>query len=659
MYINTLINNDNFLEDFYKFDVQDTGRPVVVSWNSTGLHTIAGPTPFVDISKSFNTNDAGIVESIVNTINLTGKIIKPNVDGFTNVVSGIKLMQNLFENCSVGSLEIKCNNNIIFNATGVIVKNLSFNKTENNWVKSADYNIDLEYKTIPSGANPIDSSVTDRSDSWTIEPLDDAVYTKFIKIVSQKSEYSNPNMLPRTPAIENPVPAQSLNPGPQASPENSIQIFNIPQYRISRRLSAKSIVTPSGGSGCLSGNNSVSRLLEKRSFLQAKAWVDKESALLFDGNKASGSLYFTDNPTFASLNGNTWLYNHARTTSIDVYNGSYEANDTWIAMPTGIPYIETFNIDASVDNENTKTVRVAGSIQGLVIMPLGNLSNASGTFPLSSGANASSGIKVDLSASLVDPLTGPTNYALPNISGSISKINTIQNSKYLNALSAWTKDIKPYLYRRACLAINSDDRSNPPVYESGKPPPNTIYTTEGLLNVNPISTSEGHDPIKGTISYSHEFNNKLQTISGVLSENIRISNTAPANSVQETQILGRALGPLLFSGGVTNPRKNISVEIVVPKATGIKATFQTDPSCPMYYKGFFWQTVDTLINGHAPFSSTRQLPFFGNPPPTGDQFGTVFKDSDSEDWNPTEGRYSRSVSWIYQHCTTSKFYLDH
>lgn len=676
MNISNLLNNETFEQDFYTFSSSPT-RPVVVKWGGSGIHEITGPTPFLDISKSFNNNEAGVLESIVHTINLNGKIYYTGIVGIGGVVSGIAKLENLFKGCPTSTLEIFCDNTLLWSATGVQVKGMSFNKTDDNWVKSADYSIDLEYKT--GATNDPDDQVEERNDSWSIEPLDDIIYTKFASFVSQKPEIHNPKMKPRAPSSSNPVPGQSVGGGAfgATNPENSIQFFSIPQFRISRRLSARGlpIPPPSGaGQACLDPKRAKAE--EKKFFLNAKTWVDKQSKLAFNGSMATGSIFFTTTPEAFDYKG-TWLYNHNRTINADVYNSSYEVNDTWIAMPTGISYIETFTIEASTDSNNTKTVRVAGNIQGLTITPKHISKADKGPFPSGTGSlsasnnsdGASGSMRLDLSYSMeTPPAVTIDQHKIPSLTqnqafgggGVDSNIDTIQSTKYLNAFEAWINDIKPYLYRRACLGINSYDREQPeppaPPQNPPKPPQNPVFLVENLLNVIPTSTSEGHDPLKGTISYSHEFDNKLLTISGVLSENINISNTAPAYSIQETQIIGRALGPILYAAGVTNPRKSINIDIVVPKGTGIKSQFMTEPTCPLYVSGYFWKTVDSLIEGHAPFTN-RTIALFDNA--KSQLYGTVFKDSDSEQWNPTEGRYSRNVSWIYQQCTTNKMYYDH
>lgn len=629
MNINNISNYNLSNNDFTSLSTPPSDRKVKIKWNNQEVHTITGPTPFVDISNTFEEDGAGIPSYILENITLSGKIVKQSGVGFTYVMSGISGLKSLFSGCSISNLEIFCDNALLFNASGVKVKDISFSKTEDNWVKSADYTISLENKRPIRDTD--DNWVEDKAESWSIEPLDEIVYTKLSKNVIGKPELYNPGLGKTPTAI-----------GGGLFGNSSLQISVVPQFRITRRLSAKGIPKPSPtGSGCSTNSKDILQ----SSVLNAKKWVDSQSFSIFNGN---GTITIPGSGSASP----TWLYNHTRTTSTDLYNSSYEVNDSWLAMPTGTAYIETFNIDASTDAENIKTVRVAGNIQGLVIMPQGLISSTSGI--LTSGTSSptstnASGLKIDLSNSLVSGISQ---------GGLQSTSTSTQGAKYINALQAWTGDIKPYLYRRACFAMRSEDRIYDPINSllPSAVPPNPIFTKEGLLNVNPVSTSEGHDPVKGTISYSYEYNNKLQILSGVLSENIRISNTAPADNIQEIQIIGRALGPLLFSAGRSNPRKSISVDITVPKPTGIKGMLMTDPSCPVYYSGFLWTSVNTLINGIEPFAN-KTTPFFDNA--TSQQFGTVFKDSDSEDWNPTDGRYSRTVSWVYQQCTTDRFYFDH
>lgn len=655
MNINNFINNDTFINDFYAFNAT-SNRPVEINWGGSGLGAIAGPTPFIDISKTFNATESGFVESVTHSITLSGKIFKPEKAtpasgvGIQNVTTAIQSLETLFKTCPINTLDVICGGVNVYSYSGAVVKNMSFSKSTDNWVQSADYTIDLEYKASVSG-DPAEQ-VESRSETWTIEPIDDALYTKFSNSVIQlRAETHNPNALAGG--------ARGAVGGGQIGGGNT-HFMNIPQFRVSRRLSAKGLNPPTGISACPNPADMLG--LQKSLFLKAKVWAENQANNPFQSSGIHFNIGNTpgSTPPAGGMANYTdpWLYNHVRSASADVYNGTYEINDTWIAMPTGIPYIETVSIDASTDEAGITSVRVNGNIQGLQIAGSNNRL-ASKDFPFPSGSGTGGNIGIQLKESTSSALSATPSYTN---AGGMSASLSMGNDRYNTAFSGWINDIKPFLYRRACMVTHSFEREPDAIPQENPNTKNPVYLKEVLLNVIPTSTSEGHDPLKGTISYSHEFNNKSQFIKGVLSENIRISNTAPANSVQETQILGRALGPLLFTAGTTNPRKSITVEIVVQRPTGLKATFQSDPDCPLYWQGYYWTTVDSLIQGHAPFATRSNIDILitnGQTAPREQTVGSVIKDSDSEDWNPYEGRYSRTVSWVYQQCTTDKFFLDH
>lgn len=653
------MNINNFLHDFYQLGTEQDAqaltadnRPVQIIWNDTAIHTIVGPNPLIDISTNYENNSADLPNFAIVTFTLTGRIIHPDIGGIKPISEKIEALRELFNSCPVSKLKIICDSNILFEEIGVKVKDVSINKTQDNWTKSAEYTVSLEYRK--SLSSDIYNWVQDKTETITIEAADDVIYSRYIfNSVMQKPETHNPNLRPVAPGgdIGSAIPPSSLGGGLFGNGAG-LQILTIPQFRVTRRLSARGMSRAVGSitkpdETC----NLSSKTVQQRALKLARDWVESQ---------ANQYLYGGPGAAFG-VSGNTWLYNHSRTTSADVYNASYELNDTWLAMPYGISHIETFTIDSSTDTDGTRTIRINGNVQGLSNI---NSSSQSAIQSVSSFNNFGDQETHRLDLNLdhtVNPIpeNEALNYSIPSAPIASSANTSISHHKYQNAINAYYKDIKPYLYRRACAVANNSDRVHQ-YTDTSTNPPNHIYSSENLLNVEPTSVSEGHDPGKGTLSYTHEFNNRLRVINGVLSENIRVSHTAPANNIQETQILGRALGPLLSNTGTTNPRKTISVDIVVPKPVGIKSMLQTDPSCPLYYQGYFWQTVDTLIKGHEPFAN-RTIDFWGRPlpNPTSQPYGTVFKDSDAEDWNPTEGRYSRTVSWVYQQCTTDRFYLDH
>jgi hypothetical protein len=615
------------------------GSPVKVYYRGTNIGSIVGPEPLVDIAKSFNANSNNIVESVTNQIDLTGKILsttKAATDtngstGISGIIVSIKKLEDLFS-CSHGLFEIKCNDETMYSISGVRVTNLSINKSENNWTQTADYAIGLEFTTAVSGSD----NVSDRSESWTIEPQDDISYINNIYGVSSKPE-SPPGFGSFSPSVGGVIGA--LN-GIGTMGSSAADVTSIPQFRISRRLSAKGIPIPSG-TGCLSIDESIKQ--NNKSYLYAKAWVEKQLKKPFSGSDTAGG-----SPYFPNSTG-THLYNHARTTNIDIYNGTYEVNDSWLAMPEKIGYIETFNIERSTSAEYITTVRVAGSLQGLIETPQNIMDGTSGVMPTGSG------------------LDNPINLKFSEYNGLESSNTTLSNNiaprktKYDSAKDGWIQKVKPMLYRRASLAINSYDRNSE--YNDLNPVPQNThpnFSLENVLNVVPVSTSESHDPNRGTINYSYEFNNRTNMLAsvwnGVLSENISVTVDSPVDNTSETQIIGRQLGPIITSNGKTTGRKSISVEVVVVPPSSPRESIQTDPSCPLYRTNPLWQNIDLIIEGHRPFGNRTNALFENS---VSQPYGTVFTQSDSESWTPSQGRYSRSVTWIFQQCTIDRHHMDH
>jgi len=628
-----------FNQDLLLFNTQSLpSSGIKVFYRGINIGSIVGPEPFVDISKTFNANSNNIVESVSNQIDLTGKIVSTNkgaIDtngstGISGIIGSIKKLEELFS-CSNGLFEIKCNNDTMYSMNGVRVTNLSINKTENNWTQTADYSIGLEFLTAVSGSD----SVTDRSESWSIEPQEDISYINQNYRVSTKPE-SPPGYGAFSP---NAGVIDALN-GAGLMGSSSTNITSIPQFRITRRLSAKGIPIISA-TGCLTVDSAISQ--NNKSYLYAKSWVEKQLKKPFGGIDASGG-----SPYFANSSG-THLYNHARSTNIDIYNGTYEVNDSWLAMPEKIGYIETFNIERSTSQEYVTTVRIAGSLQGLVETPTTIMDGTSGIMPTGTGIN------------------NPINLKFSEYVGQTTSDTTLQNNispksnKYDSARDGWIQKVKPLLYRRASLAINSYDRTND--YNDINPiPQNTHpnFATENTLNIVPVSTSESHDPHRGTINYSYEFNNKRNMLAsvwnGVLSENVSVTIDSPVDNTTETQVIGRQLGPIITSNGKTTGRKSVSVEVVIVPPSSPRESIQTDPSCPLYRNNPLWQNIDLIIEGHRPFGDRTNALFENS---ISQRYGVVFVQSDSETWSPSQGRYSRSVSWIFEHCSLNRHYMDH
>jgi hypothetical protein len=79
-------------------------------------------------------------------------------------------------------------------------------------------------------------------------------------------------------------------------------------------------------------------------------------------------------------------------------------------------------------------------------------------------------------------------------------------------------------------------------------------------------------------------------------------------------------------------------------------------SCPVWTGGYIFQTCEAIIEGQKPYG--QRLGTGTNLPDSqtkgvytntlGPFNGDVFVKSDTYSWNPSEGRYTRNVEWIYQ-----------
>ena len=654
-YIAQSDNNANILAD-----PPQSNKTLRVYYNGTPIDSITGPVPLVDLSTEYNTTSAGIAQSITTKVNLNGKIfrstycdptITPSGSGTQRLIEAINRLKDIFK-CNNGIFEIKCNNNTIISGSGVKILSSRFDKSSDNWLFTSDYSIELEYsEPIPSKIN--EPLIKSGSDSWSLEPIEDYVYMRSEKIggVNQKSEYHNPKLGVPGNGSKPFKPPNDINPPPlPASNQAPLKFITLPRFKLSRTVSAIGLSHTSNTGLCSSGIFP--------SYLNAKNWVANQLSKSFStstNNSGISGIPLISNVQINNIQSfdKLFLYNHLRTTDFNHLEGSYKVSDTWLAMPTGISYLEDYTIESSTDNKNIKTVTVAGTIKGLSISSIPFMSG-SGLVPNKSGV-------IDLSSYRTLGSSGSFKVIPKQLDSNQDSINTIISShKYLNAYNGWLNDIKPFLYRRACAVVNSIDRNTSytsSIYTPPQPPNNPVYSYERLLNVIPISTSEVLDPRKGSISYSYEFSNKFSLFSGVLSENITINSNSPADVVNEAFVIGRRLGPVLqYMGTSTLATKSVTIELVVPPPSSMEACLLTSKKCPLYIHGPTYAGVKTLVSGLRPFGPRENL--FGNmnrQPGT----GNVQITKDDVSWNPAEGRFVRSLEWAYQPCDlTNSIFKD-
>jgi hypothetical protein len=543
-----------------------------------------GAVPLVSISRDYIKDNAGSFIGINNKINLTGKIYpSSHVLKTDNLLDKEKNLRDLFSR-SAGDLLIVAGSGPILSGINAKVISYNISPTTDNWTRSVDYSIELEYYESTDSRNYRVSSV---EESWSIEPLEDLIYVNI-------SDYQN-----------------------------------FPQFRLTRKLSAVGI--PS--------SNFVSHFDRKRqtdnqynyttvtqqgsgdAYLQAKKWVDDRLKLPFDYTSNTNSKYTTllsdttVNAQFiTALSNNLFLYNHSRNINYSITDGSFEINDSWMAMPSKRKYIEEFIIETSTDEKNIRTTRVQGTITGLRVDPTSIVSDNLKT-PTSAG-------KLELS-----------QYAVLGESDS-----EIFSNKYINAYSGWLNDVKPKVLNRARSTISSRDRTQDYLPSSNGllPPGNPVFRRERSLNTIPISTSENHDPINGKIEYTYEYNNSFKIIDGVVSESYAINISGPADVFAEAFVLSRPIGPALQALDTkTVATKSVRIDLVLVPPTGIDGFSLDDNKCPVWKNGNIFRQSNDFIDQQQPGGSATQ----------------VFVKTDTYNWSPTQGRFSRFKEWIYQPCT--------
>jgi len=196
-------------------------------------------------------------------------------------------------------------------------------------------------------------------------------------------------------------------------------------------------------------------------------------------------------------------YNHFRTVSKNVYDGTISLSETWIlSNDSGLEEFDV-SVENSLDTYLT-TISVNGNIQGLATV----------------------------------------NYANPNSSDETPKI--------AGAFGKW-RNISGELYTRAQSAYLSTENLN----NAGN---------EMSLNINPISSSFGYNNKAGTVTYSYTYNNRpYNCVSDAKLENITFNENNPTDVFASLTILGRLAGPLYQDIGTSGARtKEISIEAVLP-----------------------------------------------------------------------------------------------
>jgi len=204
---------------------------------------------------------------------------------------------------------------------------------------------------------------------------------------------------------------------------------------------------------------------------------------------------------------------------------------------------------------------------------------------------------------------------------SYTGINTVDRSvsisKFSSALTYWS-GVSGRLLARAQNALT-----------------NAGIAYSRSLNPTLIDKSISQNMPNGVLSYSYEFTNKPSPcVSNALVENINFSYAYPQDIYGAIPIIGRSSGPIIQLMGTRTPYTlTASVDVVVPIVTG--CTFAllslTGVGCPHSDVKTFLSSIESSLGSN----------------------DTLVKIDDKPSWIPTEGKYSRSVTWLYNTCAGS------
>ena len=423
-------------------------------------------------------------------VTLDGIIFPTGTGGFGPVTDQVKDLSNTFKCGSCQTFQVACDGNDVFNAPAQ-VKNLNITPRNGGdlYVNTAQYTIELEmvsmtgdvYDNQPNGISSI-------SETWDFSIKDERV-----------------GGLLNTAGIFN---------------NTGIAISIATAWDVSHNVTVTAPFQCKDGSSDIIG------------WEQAAAYIINQ--------------YTTANPDRGIANlflipSNTRFYNHFRTVSKNVTDGTITMNESWVGSD-GIA-LEDFdvNIDASQDTY-LKTVTVGGTIQGLS----------------------------------------------PDMTYSQLPEGTVAGSTKLeNALAYWS-NIRADLFSRAYT-----------VYDGNYNARNSFGDANFFLrslNPVPISESVGYNSTAGTVTYSFTYDDRPNNFYSLArAENISVVENNPNDVFASLTVLGKPGGPLFQDGGTIGPRtREISIEAILPVDTLVSVRASGALIAPSVYDAYITDYQDYL-----------------------------------------------------------------
>ena len=277
-------------------------------------------------------------------------------------------------------------------------------------------------------------------------------------------------------------------------------------------------------------------------------------------------------------------YNHVRTESIDKTSGSVTITDTWL-LSKGVAATESYSMSINSDTGSPfVSVNINGTIQGLS--------------SLSAKSEAYGGNEV------VENNGNPIATAFQNA-----------QQKYYKVTNRGRYGINSFVYKRAQSVV------------------------EPTLNPQPLDISIAQNKFTGELTYSLTFDNRPRNIiSEAVSESISVNDTYPGDLYALIPVIGRPTGPILqYIGGRTEYKRDITIELLFDytdidyRTNGTRSELLL--SKPTINEPIRTQ-INKLVQELSPLTEPLIRKCFLNPP--------------QESWSPREGRYSLSLSWVYE-----------
>lgn len=474
------------------------------------------------------------------TYNITVNGYAPSIDfrtydgttepGFKDVLESIQAVKNIFNNNGGTLLITNSSNTPVFRASGVIVRSLEFNESDNRWLNYAPYNIELEANEIeisdcggivaPVGCDVIPSGIS-------ISP--EFIDLKKYRIKSFDDSWSF-----------------DLNENIYNGYEFDDASFNNESFDISYTINATGKHYFVDGK-LLPAWEQAKNFCQYRLYNQVNNLINNVLPISSDDNGCSGianlNNIFSTGPTnlLSGLqNGEYEIFNEIINCETSEADGSFSlaynavlkrtqsSNSSFIDTNT----IHTFNLIKNInDDGNTKNtiITIQGDIQGLVE---GGLIRSSGLLQL------------------------PEN-------GQILLSNASGISKYDNALSGYNLIVHSSNTKLKDDFVSLLGINNAELGASG-----VCVDPSGIPNNR--SHSANHEYNTGTISYTSVYDTSRATTGQATYSNISISFQDSAPQIAEFIIPGRSGGPIIQNIGCDTPKKiTINIDGSLPPGSGI------------------------------------------------------------------------------------------